>query len=193
MSTLRTIFRFALWRSRWTILGWVGALVWAAVGKRGLWSADFWSTKKLSVILLGLLSHGPLAAQGAWTYESGTGGGSVYTEPAGGGSMLLVSCAGNRPVVLFHTGGYTIGDRLDRVRVTYRVDQNTAVGPRLWSAPGDGSMAIMPNSQVGSFLRAARTGRGGLFESTDPATMVPRRYRFSLMGLTAALRRLRCT
>ena len=94
----------------WTLIGWVGALVWAAVGKSGLWpanvwSADYWSTKNLPAILLVLLSHGPLAAQGAWTYESGTGGGSVYTEPAGGGSMLLVSCVGNRPVVMFHTGG----------------------------------------------------------------------------------------
>lgn len=157
----------------------------------------------LLAFLLTALCHRTLEGQvivdqvDDWTYVEST---DAFTDEVSGFLMtsgqdegsLTLACEGDVLGVLYGLGGYMGGDRDDRVRVRYRIDDTPASAQVAWILSRSGETAYGPEAVGISFKVQAPRGTRVLFEAVDPLDGERRVHEFSLVGLDAMRRHLPC-
>lgn len=152
----------------------------------------------LGTFVLGTLAVGTLAVAqnetiGAFIYLGGDTQ-FVYTNDyMDEGASLNFTCLNSGELVLvYELAGYMGGDREDRVRVSYDVDDRGFVDSMMWNLLDSQRSAYMPRGQMAAFLQLALTGQEVYFGVTDPLDSEVRVHGFSLNGFRNALSRLSC-
>lgn len=113
----------------------------------------------------------------------------IATVSKEGVSVLTWRCMKDGLSVIFAFNEYYAGDSNGNIRVRYRFDKQPASDYEDWRLRQSEKSARIKNEA--SFTAAARAAGSVLMEARDPLGGSVR-FRFSLMGLTAALPRLPC-
>lgn len=115
-------------------------------------------------------------------------------------SSLEWRCQNSTPIIIYYFNRRFAGDK-DIVRIQYRVDQNPPISDQeVWVLlpgsrgraaflQGDNSIYI---EMMQKFTRSLKSGTKLLIEVTDPIDGESVRDTFSLVGLSAALKKLDC-
>ena len=101
-------------------------------------------------------------------------------------------CMGDGLNVLYIFNKYMAGDSDGEVIVRFRVDKNPPSEQLYWSLSSDHTMAYMPMELVRAFTASAVAGSVVVFEVIDPIDGETKRHKFSLSGVTAAIKQLSC-
>lgn len=139
------------------------------------------------------LAQSPSETIGAFTYV-GSESPFVYTRGRlENDASLTFGCLDSGELVLIYDlAGYMGGDREDRVRVSYDVDDRGFVDSMMWNLLDSQRSAYMPRGYMAAFLRLALSGQEVYFGVTDPLDGEVRVHSFSLNGFRTALSRLSC-
>lgn len=119
----------------------------------------------------------------------------VYTESKTDSSRdaaLIWRCLADGLNILYRWDKYLGGDSDNEVRVRYRIDGSEPVGPQYWGLMQSRKSGHAPMNLVQTLSAEAKAGKELLIEVVDPLDGERLTDRFSLIGLSEALKRLSC-
>lgn len=144
-------------------------------------------------LLLGTLALAQNETIGAFTYLGGDTPIVFTNDYLNEGASLNFACLNSGELALiYELAGYMGGDRQDRVRVSYDVDDRGFVDSMMWNLLDSQRSAYMPRGEMAAFLRLSVAGQEVYFGVTDPLDGEVRVHGFSLSGFQNALSRLPC-
>ncbi len=159
----------------------------------------------LVTALLAMSMGASATAQSRWTYGSSkdemTDAVSVHisvtSSPtsdsrgrATSGTLVWRCGADNGQEVFVLLGAFFGGSSDDQVMVAYRFDSEPASAPVPWNQSTSNRGAFMPSEDIPAFTEHVRRSRRLVLRVTDPLDSEAVTYTFSLLGFTAAYRRI---